>query len=69
MTVSQGQMSFTIAGVTPGATVVIQASHQLFTSDSWQPISTNVASDTTLSVAGIVVTNFQYQFFRVLETR
>jgi len=69
VTASGGQMRFTVAGIAPGATIVIQASHQLFTPDSWMPISTNVATGTTLSVAGINSTNSQNQFFRVIETR
>lgn len=63
-----GQMRFTVAGITPGGAIVIEASHKLFTPDSWTPISTNIATGTNLNVDGISATNLENQFFRVIET-
>lgn len=68
VTVNNGQMQFTIAGITPGATVCVLASGALFTPSSWVPISTNVSTSTTLNVSGIAATN-AHEFFRILETR
>ena len=67
VTVTNGQMQFTIAGVTSGATVCVLASAELFTPSSWVPIMTNIATRTTLTVGGIPATN-AHGFFRILET-
>jgi RNA polymerase sigma factor (sigma-70 family) len=61
-----GQMQFTMAGITPGATVCVLSSGELFTPSSWVAILTNIATSTTLTV-GIPATN-AHQFFRILET-
>lgn len=65
---SNGQVQFTIAGITPGATVCVLASPELFTPSSWVPISTNIAPGETLTVSSIPATN-AHGFFRVLQTR
>lgn len=67
-TIHNGLMQFSIAGVTAGSTVFVLASHELFTPSSWVPISTNIATSSTLTVGGIPATNL-CQFFRILETQ
>jgi RNA polymerase sigma factor (sigma-70 family) len=66
--VNNGQMQFTIAGITSGATVCVLASDELFTPSSWTPISTNIVTSSTLTVGAIPATN-AHKFFRILETR
>ena len=67
LSVTNGQMRFTIAGITPGATVCVLASTELFTPSSWVPISTNITDSATLAVS-VPATN-AHEFFRILETR
>lgn len=66
VTLNNGEMQFTIAGITPGATVCVLGSGELFSPLSWVPISTNIATSATLTV-GVPATN-AHQFFRILET-
>jgi tetratricopeptide (TPR) repeat protein len=64
---NNGQMQFTIAGITSDATVCVLGSGELFTPSSWVPLSTNTATSSTLTVR-VPATN-AHQFFRILQTR
>ena len=65
--VSGGQLQFVVGGLTPGATVYVQASSNL-SPGNWAPVATNVTTGTNLTISGLSVTNANYRFFRVLET-
>jgi uncharacterized repeat protein (TIGR03803 family) len=68
MAVSGGQLQFVVGGLTPGATVYVQASSDLSATGKWFPVATNVASATNLTISGLSVTDVNSRFFRVLET-
>jgi uncharacterized repeat protein (TIGR03803 family) len=67
LAVSGGQLQFAVTGLTPGATVYVQAGSDLSATNSWASVATNMATATTLAVSGLSVTNANYRFFRVLE--
>ena len=58
-----GQLQFVVAGLTPGATVYVQASSNL-SPGNWSPVATNVTTGTNLTISGLSVTNANYRFFR-----
>jgi uncharacterized repeat protein (TIGR03803 family) len=68
MAVVGGQLQFVVGGLTPGATVYVQASSDLSSTASWVPVATNVTTATNLAISGLSVTNANSRFFRVLET-
>ncbi|MGO8696154.1 MAG: choice-of-anchor tandem repeat GloVer-containing protein [Limisphaerales bacterium] len=68
MAVSGGQFQFVVNGLTPGATVYVQASSDLSSTGNWFPVATNVVTATNLTISGLSVTNGNSRFFRVLET-
>jgi uncharacterized repeat protein (TIGR03803 family) len=68
MAVSGGQLQFVVGGLTPGATVYVQASSDLSSAGNWFPVATNVTTATNLTISGLSVTNANHRFFRVLET-
>ena len=68
MAVSGGQLQFVVGGLTPGATVYVQASSDLSSTPNWFPVATNVTTTTNLTISGLSVTNAHSRFFRVLET-
>ena len=63
-----GQLQFVVGGLTPDATVYLQANSNLGPAGNWVPVATNLASGTNLTISGLSVTNANYRFFRVLET-
>jgi len=67
MAVSGGQLQFVVGGLTPGATVYVQASSDLSSAGNWAPVATNVTTTTNLTISGLSVTNANSRFFRVLE--
>jgi uncharacterized repeat protein (TIGR03803 family) len=68
MAVSGGQLQFVVGGLTPGATVYVQASSDLSSAANWVPVATNLTTGTNLAISGLSVTNANHRFFRVLET-
>jgi uncharacterized repeat protein (TIGR03803 family) len=68
MAVSSGQLQFVVDGLTPGATVYVQASSDLSSAANWAPVATNVTTGTSLTISGLSVTNANSRYFRVLET-
>ena len=68
MAVSGGQLQFVVNGLTPGATVYVQATSDLSSPANWFPVTTNVAATTNLTISGLSVTNAHARFFRILET-
>jgi uncharacterized repeat protein (TIGR03803 family) len=68
MAVSGGQLQFVVGGLTPGATVYVQATSDLSSTPNWFPVATNVTTTTNLTISGLSVTNAHSRFFRVLET-
>jgi uncharacterized repeat protein (TIGR03803 family) len=67
MSVSGGQLQFVVSGLTPGATVYVQASSDLSSTANWFPVATNVTTGTNLAISGLSVTNANSRFFRILE--
>jgi uncharacterized repeat protein (TIGR03803 family) len=65
---SGGQLQFEVTGITPGATVYVQAAGNLSAPVNWLPIATNLVTGTNLTVSGLSTTNSTWQFFRVAET-
>jgi uncharacterized repeat protein (TIGR03803 family) len=65
--VSGGQLQFVVTGLTSNATVYVQASSDLSSTNYWAPIATNVTTATNLTISGLSVTNASHRFFRVLE--
>ena len=63
---TNGQFQFTITGISPGRTSVVQSSLDL---TSWIPISTNVAVTRAIQVSDPEATNFVQRFYRVFEIR
>jgi uncharacterized repeat protein (TIGR03803 family) len=63
-----GQLQFEVCGLTPGATVYVQASSNLSSTANWVSVATNVTTGTNLTISGLSVTNANNSFFRVLET-
>jgi hypothetical protein len=61
-----GQFKFTINGVTPGRTNVVQSSQDL---SNWTSISTNVALSTSLQIIDPAATNSSLLFYRTFEIR
>jgi uncharacterized repeat protein (TIGR03803 family) len=62
-----GQLQFEVCGLTPGATVYVQASSNLSPSANWVSVATNATTGTNLTISGLSVTNANYRFFRVME--
>lgn len=63
---TNGQFQFTINGVTPGKTNVVQSSLDL---SSWTSISTNVALSNSLQIIDSAASNFNLRFYQTFETR
>ncbi len=63
---TNGQFQFTISGLNPGRTNVVQWSLNLL---NWTPLSTNVALNNTLQMTDPAATNFNQRFYRVYELR
>jgi len=63
---TNGQFQFTIGGVTPGRTNVVQSSSNL---SNWTSISTNVAVSNSFAIIDPAATNFNLRFYRTLELR
>jgi uncharacterized repeat protein (TIGR03803 family) len=63
-----GQLQLDVTGLTPGATVCVQASSSLSPPGNWFPIATNVATSTNLTITGLSATNAACRFFRVVES-
>jgi hypothetical protein len=61
VSLSSGNLSMTISGVSQGITVVLQSSADLKT---WVPIQTNSAAGTTLTLSTSLTAPLQAQFFR-----
>jgi len=61
---TNGQVQFTLSGITPGMTNVVQSSLDLF---NWTSISTNVATSNSLMVVDSVATNSMRRFYRAFE--
>jgi hypothetical protein len=68
MAVSGGLLQFVVNGLTPGATVYVQASSNLSSAGTWASVATNVTTGTSLTISGLSLTNANHRFFRVLET-
>jgi uncharacterized repeat protein (TIGR03803 family) len=68
MSVVGGLLQIVVTGVTPGATIYVQACSNLSRATTWLPIATNVTSGANLAITGLSVTNAAYRFFRVVET-
>jgi uncharacterized repeat protein (TIGR03803 family) len=68
MVVSGGQLQFVVTGLSSNATVYVQASSDLSSTNYWAPVTTNVTTATNLTISGLSVTNANHRFFRVLET-
>jgi uncharacterized repeat protein (TIGR03803 family) len=66
---SGGQLQFVVNGLTPGATVYVQASSDLSSTGNWISVATNVTTGTSLTISGLSVTNANPRFFRALEAR
>jgi hypothetical protein len=65
--VGGGRLQFVVGGLTPGATVYVQASSDLSSTGNWSPVATNVAAATNLTISGLSLTNAHHRFFRVVE--
>jgi hypothetical protein len=63
---TDGGFRFTITGVLPGRTNVIQASADLF---NWAAISTNVAISNSIEIVDSLAANFDVRFYRTFEMR
>ena len=63
---TNGQFQFTISGVTPGRTNVVQSSSNL---SNWTALSTNVAVSNSLQIIDPAATNFNLRFYRSFEVR
>lgn len=63
---TNGQFQFTISGVTPGRTNVVQSSLNL---TNWSTFSTNVAVSNSLQIIDPEATNFALRFYRTFEMR
>jgi hypothetical protein len=63
---TNGLFQFTITGVTPGRTNVIQSSLNL---SNWTSISTNVAVSNSLQIVDPAATNSNLRFYRAFEMR
>jgi hypothetical protein len=63
---TNGQFQFTISGVTPGKTNVVQYSLDLF---NWISISTNVAVGNSFQISDPAATNSSQRFYRTFEVR
>jgi hypothetical protein len=63
---TNGQFQFTLTGITPGKTNVIQSSVDLI---NWTSISTNVAFSDSLQFSDPIATNFSGRFYRSFELR
>lgn len=63
---TNGQFQFTLTGLTPGKTNVVQSSDDL---SNWTSLSTSVAVNTSLQVVDSSATNFNRRFYRVYEVR
>ena len=61
-----GRFQFTINGVTPGKTNVVQSSLDL---SSWTSISTNVAVSNSLQIIDSAASNFNLRFYQTFEMR
>ena len=61
-----GAIRVTLSGLSPGRTNIVQASADLA---DWTPISTNVATGTTMNVTDQNATNLSHRFYRLLELR
>ena len=61
---TKGQFQFSISGVTPGRTNLVQSSLNL---SNWTSISTNVAVSNSLQVIDSTATNAAQHFYRTLE--
>jgi hypothetical protein len=61
---TNGQVQFTLSGITPGMTNVVQSSLDL---SNWTSISTNVASSNSFTVVDPFATNFMRRFYRAFE--
>jgi RNA polymerase sigma factor (sigma-70 family) len=69
VSINGGLLHFIVAGVTPGASICIQASGDLASPRAWVSISTNRATGSEVTVNGLSTTNAQFQFFRILEAQ
>src|SRR5690348_10117877 len=63
---ADGRFQFTISGVTPGKTNVVQASVNLV---DWSSISTNVAASNSLQFVDDIAMNFTQRYYRSFEIR
>jgi hypothetical protein len=63
---TNGQFQFTISGVTPGKTNVVQSSLNL---SDWTSIATNVAINHSLPIVDSTATNSRWRFYRTFEFR
>jgi hypothetical protein len=63
---TNGQFRFTISGVTPGKTNVVQCALDL---SNWTSLSTNVAVTSSLQISDPAATNFNRRFYRTFELR
>ena len=63
---TNGQFQFTVSGVTPGRTNVVQSSLNL---SNWNTISTNVAVSNSLQMIDPAATDFNLRFYRSFEVR
>jgi hypothetical protein len=61
---TNGQFQFTISGVTPGKTNVVQSSLNL---SDWTSIATNVAVSNSLQIVDSTATNSSRRFYRMFE--
>jgi hypothetical protein len=61
-----GQFQFTVVGLTPGKTNVLQWSSDL---SNWTAITTNVAVGNSFQIADAAVTNLDRRFYRIFEMR
>ena len=63
---TNGQFTFTLNGLTPGKSNVVQSSPDL---SNWTSIRTNVAFSNSLQVIDPAATNFDRRFYRTYEIR
>ncbi len=66
MLATNGQFQFTISGVTPGRTNVVQSSLDL---TNWSTVSTNVAVSNGFPIIDPAATDFNLRFYRTFEMR
>jgi len=64
---SGGNLQFTMSGLAFGLTNYLQASTNLRSPQSWTAIATNVATNSSMVVSGLSLTNSAVRFFRVVE--